>query len=35
MCGAFDEDAFAAFLDAYQFQGPERFPADQLLPGRN
>jgi hypothetical protein len=34
-CGAFDEDAFAAFLDAYQFQGPERFPADQLLPGRN
>jgi uncharacterized protein DUF3105 len=33
-CPAFDEVAFQAFLDAYQFQGPERFPADQLLPGR-
>ena len=33
-CGAFDEAAFQAFLDAYQFRGPERFPADQLLPGR-
>ena len=33
-CEAFDEDAFQAFLDAYQFRGPERFPADSLLPGR-
>jgi Protein of unknown function (DUF3105) len=33
-CSAFDEAAFQAFLDAYQFQGPERFPADSLLPGR-
>ena len=32
-CTAFDEDAFQAFLDAYQFKGPERFPADSLLPG--
>ena len=30
---AFDEDAFQAFFDAYQFQGPERFPPDSLLPG--
>jgi hypothetical protein len=34
-CTAFDQDAFAAFFDAFQFQGPERFPADTLLPGRN
>jgi hypothetical protein len=33
-CPAFDEAAFAAFLDAYQFRGPERFPPDTLLPGR-
>jgi hypothetical protein len=33
-CPAFDATAFQAFLDAYQFQGPERFPADSLLPGR-
>ncbi len=33
-CTAFDQDAFDAFLDAYQFQGPERFPPDSLLPGR-
>jgi len=32
-CAAFDEGAFGAFLDAYQFRGPERFPADALLPG--
>ncbi|HET9243763.1 MAG TPA: DUF3105 domain-containing protein [Gaiella sp.] len=32
-CPTFDETAFAAFFDAYQFQGPERFPADSLLPG--
>lgn len=33
-CPAFDQTAFEAFFDAYQFQGPERFPADTLLPGR-
>ena len=33
-CDAFDEKAFDAFFDAYQFQGPERFPPDSLLPGR-
>lgn len=34
-CSAFDDKAFSAFLDAYQFQGPERYPADALLPGRS
>jgi hypothetical protein len=34
-CATFDETAFAAFFDDFQFQGPERFPADTLLPGRN
>jgi hypothetical protein len=34
-CTSFDEDAFGAFFDEFQFQGPERFPADTLLPGRN
>ena len=34
-CTAFDETAFAAFFDAYQFQGPERFPPDSLLPGHS
>jgi hypothetical protein len=33
-CTAFDESAFSAFFDQFQFQGPERFPADTLLPGR-
>jgi len=32
-CTAFDEKAYAAFFDAYQFQGPERFPASSLTPG--
>jgi hypothetical protein len=32
-CGSFDDNAFDAFLAAYQFKGPERFPADSLLPG--
>jgi hypothetical protein len=32
-CTSFDQDAFAAFFSAYQFQGPERFPQDSLLPG--
>ena len=34
-CTEFDETAFAAFFEAYQFQGPERFPPDSLLPGRS
>ena len=34
-CPAFDEKAFDAFLSAFQFQGPEPFPPDSLLPGRN
>ncbi len=34
-CTAFDEEAFSAFLSAYQFQGPERFPPDSLLPGHS
>ena len=33
-CDGFDDKAFGAFFDAYQFQGPERFPADSLLPGQ-
>ena len=33
-CSSFDQDAFEAFFAAYQFQGPERFPMDSLLPGR-
>jgi uncharacterized protein DUF3105 len=33
VCGNFDEDAFAAFRDAYRGQGPERFPVDQMRPG--
>ena len=32
-CTTFDEKAYAAFFDAYQFKGPERFPQDALLPG--
>ena len=32
-CTSFDGKAFAAFFDEFQFQGPERFPADTLLPG--
>ena len=32
-CSSFDEKAYAAFFKAYQFQGPERFPANTLTPG--
>lgn len=32
-CPRFDEEAFSAFMDAYAFQGPERFPEDALAPG--
>jgi hypothetical protein len=34
-CATFDETAFVAFFDDFQFRGPERFPADTLLPGHN
>jgi uncharacterized protein DUF3105 len=34
-CSSFDEEAYSAFFDAFQFRGPERYPASQLLPGRN
>jgi hypothetical protein len=32
-CTSFDEPAFSAFFDAFQFKGPERFPASSMLPG--
>jgi hypothetical protein len=32
-CTKFDEDAYAAFFSAFQFEGPERFPESSLLPG--
>jgi hypothetical protein len=32
-CPVFDEQAFLAFLDAYQFRGPERIPPDTMTPG--
>ncbi|MGZ8688062.1 MAG: DUF3105 domain-containing protein [Gaiellaceae bacterium] len=32
-CTTFDESAYAAFFDAYQFKGPERFPASAMAPG--
>lgn len=32
-CEKFDEKAFSTFFDQLQFKGPERFPADSLLPG--
>jgi hypothetical protein len=32
-CPGFREDAFDAFKDEFGFQGPERFPRDQLAPG--
>jgi hypothetical protein len=33
LCPRFDEGAFDAFLDAYRFKGPERFPPERLEPG--
>jgi hypothetical protein len=33
-CRTFDQAAFEAFFEAFQFKGPERFPADSMLPGR-
>ncbi len=32
-CADFDEGAFSAFLRSFQFQGPEAFPSESLLPG--
>jgi hypothetical protein len=32
-CTTFNQQAYAAFFDAYQFKGPERFPVSQLQPG--
>ena len=32
-CTTFDEKAYAAFFNAYQFKGPERFPMVSLAPG--
>ena len=36
-CTAFDEDAFAAFFDAFQFKGPESsiIPPSSMAPGSN
>jgi hypothetical protein len=34
-CATFDEGAYAAFFDAFQFKGPERFPSSSMLPGQN
>ena len=33
LCPGFDEVAYAAFLDAYQFKGPEKFSPDSMAPG--
>jgi len=32
-CTKFDEGAYASFFKAFQFKGPERFPASTLKPG--
>jgi hypothetical protein len=34
-CSAFDQDAYSAFFSAFQYRGPERFPAGSMLPGDN
>lgn len=34
-CPKFDENAFAAFRDAFRGKGPERFPVSQMVPGGN
>ncbi|MET0939713.1 MAG: DUF3105 domain-containing protein [Gaiellaceae bacterium] len=34
-CPGFDEAAYSAFFEAFQFKGPERFPSGSLLPGDN
>jgi len=32
-CPSFDDGAFSAFFNGFQFKGPERLPASSLLPG--
>jgi uncharacterized protein DUF3105 len=32
-CTRFDQEAFSAFFDGFQFKGPERFRPNDLLPG--
>jgi len=32
-CTTFDQAAYEAFFDDYQFNGPERFPASSMIPG--
>ena len=32
-CATYDEKAYDAFFAAYQFKGPERFPASAMAPG--
>jgi hypothetical protein len=32
-CDGFDEPTFTEFRDAYRYQGPERFPPEDLEPG--
>lgn len=32
-CRSFDNEAFSAFFDGFQFKGPERIPGTSLLPG--
>jgi hypothetical protein len=34
-CSKFDDEAFSAFFDAFQFESVERFPRSSLEPGRN
>jgi len=34
-CTSYDEAAFAAFFDAFQFRGPERHDPGSMLPGRS
>ena len=33
-CSSFDEGAFRTFRDEMRFRGPERFPPEELQPGR-
>ncbi len=33
-CPGFDQKAYTAFFDEYQFKGPERFSPEDLMPGR-
>lgn len=34
-CPTFDEGAFSAFFNGFQFKGPERYPDSFLLPGQS